>query len=241
MSALVTLRGLHDDLVQFKQDVDRCVSRLPFDAADTGLALDCTDRIERGVARFAKLSFVEDVDNITMLDIARTLLTYWRNTAPGGRPSPTEAAVRRFAADKLRDEAILRIPGSPVLAAQTLATAGRIEGDRDVRLAIIRSLGYLLRTRDETAIAPSVRTEAITTLKILADPYTQSDPYVLNAANETLKSLYTIEIGPVTITPPARSPSWVSRYKVPLLVTGATALLAVGGLVWFFAAHPPER
>lgn len=244
VSGLGTLGDLHDDLVSLKKRVDQCVRAFPLSSsnADADMALTCDMQVggadgRSGLPQFEKLSFVEPIDNAIMLDVARTVLTNWRNTAVGSGVSSTEATARRIAAQKLGEEPILEVPGSAVLAAQTLASAGRIEGNRDVKLAIIKSLGYLLRTRDENVIPSSVRTEMITTLKIFADPNVQSDPFVLNAANDVLKNLFTIEIGPITITPVEKPPS---KYKIPLIAMGITAVLATGGLIWFFrrpAAH----
>jgi len=224
------------ELTTLKKRVDQCVKSFPIvSATDSGAsqALTCAMFVggqngEEGIRAFEKVTLLEAVDNALLFNIAQTLITNWRNTDLGPAVSSTEVNVRRIAAQKLGEASVFDVV-SPTLAVQALSSAGRVESNDKVKLAIVQSLHVLLKNRD---IPPSVRTEAITTLKIFADPFTQNDVFVLNAANGALKDLAPkINIGPVTTTP---VPSAVSKYKIPLIAAGITAAVATTGLVLFF-------
>ena len=228
------------ELTALKKRVDQCVRSFPItgsnDAA-AGQAATCDMFVggtssQEGIRAFEKLSFLERADNAIMFDIARTLLTNWRNTGMDAEVSSTEVNVRRIAAQKLGEDPVLE--GGPVQqAVQTLSSTARIESSDIVKLAMIASLARLLRTRADF-IEPPVRTEALTTLKVLADPNnTVNSVEILNAANDALKSLAPrLEIGPVTITSVPKPPR--SKFFVPLVAMGITAVAATGALVLFF-------
>lgn len=227
------------ELTALKKRVDQCVRSFPITSqtdAGASQALTCAMYVggvgsaSDGIKAFEKLSFIDDEDNALMFNIAQTLITNWRNTDLGAKVSSSEADVRRIAAQKLGEQPVYEAV-SPTLAVQALASAGRIESNDKVKLAIVQSLAALLKTSN---IPSSVRTEAVTTLKLLADPMLQSDPFVLNAANDALKNLVTLEIGPITVTP---VPSPASKYKVPLIAAGITAAVSAGAIAWMVHRH----
>lgn len=232
----VGLGDVSADLRALQKRVDQCIRSFPLDSSNVGadMSITCESQVGGfkagdGIRAFEKFSFVDPADNAIMFSIAKNIISTWRNTASGGRPSSTEATARRIAAQKLGEEPVLE--GGPVVqAAQALSSAARIETNDNVKIAIANSLGYLLRTRSEHTIPPNVRTEAITTLKFLANPMEQSVE-VANAARDALKRLITLEIGPVTVTSVPK-PSFVSKYKVPLIAMGVTAAVSAGALAW---------
>jgi len=224
------------DLRALQQRVNSCIRSFPLDSSNAGADMSVTcdglvgGSIGGGLPAFEKMSFLDAADNAIMFSIAKDIITTWRNTASGSRPSSSEANVRRIAAQKLGEEPVLE--GGPVAqAAQSLSSAARIETNDNVKLAIIASLGYLLRTRNENIIPPSIRTEAITSLKFLGNPHEQDNVHVLNAANDALKRLVTLDIGPITVTP-IETPSKLAKYKVPLIAMGITAAVSAGALAW---------
>ncbi len=234
-SALGSFGAALPELVALKNRVDQCVRSFPIvSQTDSGASQAATCEMfvggtggEAGIRAFEKLTLLEDADNALLFNIAQTLITNWRNTDLGPKPSSTETNVRRIAAQKLGEASVFNAV-SPTLAVQALSSAGRIESNDKVKLAIVQSLHVLLKNRD---IPPSVRTEAITTLKLFADPFIQNDVFVLNAANDALKAIAPkIDIGPITVT----SIKTPSKFKIPLIAAGITAVVAAGGLALFF-------
>ncbi len=229
------------ELTALKKRVDQCVRSFPItDNTDAGAsqAITCamyvggTGSAGDGIKAFEKVTLLDDEDNALLFNIAQTLITNWRNTDLGAKVSSSEANVRRIAALKLGEESVFDAV-SPTLAAQALASAGRIESNDAVKAAIALGLFNLLKKRD---IPASVRTEAITTLKLFADPMLQSDPTVLNVANDALKNLVTLEIGPITIET-IEPPSKLAKYKVPLIAAGVTAAVSAGAIAWLAHRH----
>lgn len=227
------------DLRALQKRVESCIRSFPLDSSNSGadMSITCESMVGGfnagdGIRAFEKMSFLDPADNAIMFKIAKDIVSTWRNTASGSRPSSTEATARRIAAQKLGEEPVLE--GGPITqAAQTLSSAARIETNDNVKLAMIASLGRILHMRAENAttsvIPDNVRTEVITTLKFLGNPMEQDNVFVLNAANDVLKNLITLDIGPVTITTIPR-PTFFSKYKVPLIATGITAVVSAGAL-----------
>lgn len=241
-NALGSLGDVSADLRALQKRVDACVRSFPLDSSNAGadMSITCDSMVGGtmggGLPVFEKLSFIDPLDNAIMFSIAKNVISMWRNTASGSRPSSTEANVRRIAAQKLGEVPVLE--GGPITqAAQALSSAARIENNDNVKLAIIASLGRILHMHGENAtesvIPASVRTEVITTLKYLGNPMEQANVHVLNAANDVLKNLITLDIGPVTVTT-IKKPTFFSKYKVPLIATGVTAAVATGALALFF-------
>jgi hypothetical protein len=237
-NALGSFGAALPELTALKSRVDQCVRSFPIvSQTDSGASQAVTCEMfvggtagQEGIRAFEKLTLLEDIDNALLFNIAQTLITTWRNTDLGPKVSSTEANVRRIAAQKLGEASVFDAV-SPTLAAQALSSAGRIESDNNVKLAIVQSLHVLLKNRD---IPSAVRTEAMTTLKILANPdnHPVIDVRVLNAANDALKALAPkLDIGPVTVTP---IPSGIAKFKVPLIAVGITAVVAAGGLALLF-------
>lgn len=244
VSGFGALGAVMPELVTLKNEVDRCIRNFPINTstnAGANLALNCHTKVmgaldpRQGLPQFEKQTLLEPEDNAALFEIARTILTQWRNTGIVGGEAD-ESELRRIAAVKLGESAVFDAV-SPTLAAQALSSAGRIEPGNPAKLAIVRSLHRILKTRD---IPDSVRVEATTTLKILADPNTHPiiDVNVLNAARDALRDLgLTLEIGPVTITE-VKKPR--SKFFVPLVAMGVTAAVATGVLIWF-ARRPPAE
>jgi hypothetical protein len=233
------LGDLQSDLVSLQKQVSRCVRAFPLgnSNADASMAVTCDMLVgghdtNSGIRTFEKLSLIDQADNAVMASIAHDLLTGWYNTGTGGAPSTSEANVRRIAAQKLGEEPVLEGLPAPQ-AVFALSSAARRESNDTAKLAMIKSLGYLLRTRNEDLVPHNVRTEAITTLKIFADPNVQRNPYILNAANDALKDLnqISLDIGPATVTP-VQKPR--SPYFIPIVATATTAVLATGTLLAIF-------
>lgn len=228
------------DLRALQQRVNQCVNWFPItDHNDSSASRVATCEMmvgaSGGIRAFEKISFIDPIDNAIMFSIAKNILGSWRNTGSDGRPSSTEANVRRIAAQKLGEEPVLE--GGPVSQAlQVLSSAARIETNNNVKLAMIASMGHLLRTRDDSTIPATVRAEAITTLKFLGNPMEQDNVHVLNAANDVLKHLVTLNIGPITVTP-IEIPSKLAKYKIPLIATGITAAVSAGVLAWMAHRH----
>jgi hypothetical protein len=241
-----TLSTLSDDLVTLKKNVDRCVKAFPLGSSNTeaDISVTCDMQVggvlskDDGIRPFEKLTLLEDADNQLMFEIARTILANWRLTNSGPAKSSSEDGVRRIAASKLGEPAVFDSV-SPTLAVQSLSSAGRIESADEVKLKIAEGLGTILRTRD---IPASVNTEAKTTLGILADPFTQSDPFVLNAARDALKALTPkpVPLPPVAVTPvPATPvPKQRSKWTIPIIASIATAAVAGGVLLYIFKRQP---
>jgi len=236
VSGANTLGGLGapmSELTALKQRVEQCIRSFPIVGNDDNAAstvVTCDEQVggTKGIKTFEKQTLLEDVDNALLFSIAQSILTGWRNTGMGARVSPTEVNVRRIAALKLGEQPVFDSV-SPTLAAQALASAGRIEPNDTVKGYIAVSLYNLLKNRD---IPASVRTEAMTTLKLFADPQLQRDVTLLNVATSALKALELgLEIGPITITP---TPSPISKYKIPLIAAGVTAVVATTALGLFF-------
>jgi hypothetical protein len=226
-----------DGLAQLKKRVDSCISDLPLAASNdttAGIAITCSTTLSEGMDAIEKLSFIDDADNAIVFNIARSLLTEWRNTDLGVKPSSTEERVRRIAAAKLGEDPVVNAV-SATLAVQTLASAGRIESNPRVQLRIVVSLMNLLSERD---IPASVRAEAITTLKIYADPLIQKSPDVKKGAEVALQvvdkasfpDVPEITIGPATVTPVK------SSKLVPVLAIAGTAV-AAAGVLWYVLWH----
>jgi hypothetical protein len=224
------------ELTALKKRVDQCIRWFPITGSnDTAAseAVTCDMQVggsggQDGIRAFEKLTLIDPADNVLMFDIASAIVGGWRNTGMDGRPSPTEENVRRIAAQKLGESAVFDF--SPTQAVQLLAQVGRVEPSNVVKVAIIRSLHVLLKTRD---IPPTVRAEAMTTLKTFADANVITNTVeVLNAANDALKDLaIKLEIGPVTVVSLGKPRS---KYFIPLVAMGITAVAATGGLILFF-------
>lgn len=234
-NALGSFGAAMPELTALKSRVDQCVQSFPIvSQTDSGASQAATCAMfvggeagQDGIRAFEKLTLLEDVDNALLFNIAQTLITNWRNTDLGPKPSSSEVNVRRIAAQKLGEASVFDAV-SPTLAVQALSSAGRIESDNKVKLAIVQSLHVLLKNRD---IPNTVRTEAITTLKIFADPFIQNDVFVLNAATDALRAVAPkIDIGPITVTPVKTRSKWT----IPLVAAGVTAVVAAGGLALFF-------
>lgn len=243
-NALGGLGDTTDDLRALQSRLNKCVARLPITGdndAQASFALSCNAWLGgglgfKGIALFEKSSLLDQSDNAIMFNIARTVLSAWYSTGLNGTTNSTEAKVRRIAAQKLGEDPVLT--GGPVQQAlQTLSTAARKEPNDSVKLAEIASILRLLQVYAKF-IEPSVRTEAITTLKILGDPNrVENTVTILNAANDALKSLAPkLEIGPVTVTT-IPTPSFFSKYKTPLIAAGVTAAAAAGAIAWMVHRH----
>jgi hypothetical protein len=226
------------ELVALKKRVDQCIRWFPITGSnDTAAseAITCemvgsSSGSRDSLLTFEKLSLLEPEDNAVMFDVVSAIVGGWRNTGMDAAVSRTEENVRRIAAQKLGEPAVADF--SPTGAVQLLSQVGRVEPSNVVKVAIIRSLHVLLKTRD---IPPTVRAEALTTLKTFADANILTNTVeVLNTATEALKDLAPkLEIGPVTITSvPASKPR--SKYFIPLVAMGITAVAATGGLILFF-------
>jgi hypothetical protein len=249
--------GLSEDLASLAKTVDKCIKAFPLTGPGintlANVALNCDFKVNRlpdGLPAFEKLTLLEPADNGVMFDLALKILTLWINTDLGAKPQPGEENTRRIAAAKLGEDAVVNAGAglaNPVLAVQTLATAGRREAVPSVQLAIITSLRELLRpqTPADTAIGrkqpdipASVRAEAITTLESLASSIRSSNPAVLAAADVALKVVQpeiTLEIGPATVTSLGKPRS---RFLIPVIVTAATAAVAAGTLWFVFRQRP---
>jgi hypothetical protein len=242
MTAMIlgSLRGVSPELLALQKRADQCVARLPFTMTRLGDYSVCNDEITRGMRWIEKLTFLDTADNATVFDTALTLLAGWYNTGLDGKTTGSEAEVRRIAAQKLGEPAVFDAV-SPTIAVFRLAAAGRREPSGAVKLAIVRSLYTLLRSR---SIPDAARTEAMTTLRILADPYTQDDVYVLNAANDALKALAR-STEPKPPSPPASDsvpePSFLARHALPLTIVGLAAVLVFIGATRVHTSHSGTR
>ena len=227
------------ELVALKKRVDQCMRWFPITGSDdtaASEAVTCDMFVggsgggQEGIRAFEKLTLLEPEDNTLMFDIASAIISGWRGTGMDGRPSTTEANVRRIAAQKLGEPAVSEF--SPTQAVQLLSQVGRIEPSNVVKVAIIRSLHVLLKTHD---IPPIQRAEAITTLGNFADANVITNTVeVLNAANDALKDLAPkLEIGPITVTAVSKR----SPYLIPIVATAATAVLATGALILIAHRH----
>jgi hypothetical protein len=223
------------ELVDLKDKVDRCIrlrASNSFTNDDQGAAnnLFCTGTVLgneplAALRKIEKLTFLEDVDNQLVFNIARTLVRQWRTMGMAGGVDSKEAEVRRIAAQKLGEPAVGNL--SPDTAIIQLSGASREEIDAQVQLAIIVSLAQLI-TKDT---APNIRTEAITSLKILADS-SQPNAGVRTAAVVALRILdpqITLEIGPATVTSLGKPRS---KFLVPILV-GTAIAATTAGVIWY--------
>jgi hypothetical protein len=142
-----------------------------------------------------------------------------------GSVDPNEVEVRRIAAQKLTEVGAL----SPDTAILQMSTAARAETDGRVLIQLVNGMAQLIS--DTTA--DNIRTEAITTLRVLADPLVQNDVFLLNAATAALKKIGVqrgvIDIGPVTVTS-VKKP--LPKYFMPLVAITGTAL-ASAGVLWY--------
>jgi hypothetical protein len=223
------------ELTTLKKRVDQCIRWFPITGSNDAAASEavtCDMQVggsgRDGIRAFEKSTLIEPEDNALMFDIASAIVGGWHRTGMDATVSPTEENVRRIAAQKLGEPAVSEF--SPTQAVQLLSQAGRNEPSNVVRVAIIQSLHVLLKTRD----IPSVhRAEAISTLQNFADANVRTNTVeVLNAATEALKDLAPkLEIGPVTVTSLGKPRS---KYFIPLVAMGITAVAATGALVLFF-------
>lgn len=181
-----------------------------------------------------KLSFIENIDNQLLFGIARDVIGKWRGMGvPTGKPDRNETKIRRIAATKLAEVGTLA-PDSAIL---TLSAASREEADCNVQLAIINGLAQLIS--DTTAA--NIRTEAITSLKVIKDdPTFASCPDVRKAAEVALqivdKPIPSPLPSPFPLPPPPTlheeigvktRPKWV----IPLVTLSVVA--AAAGTVWY--------
>ena len=228
------------ELIDLKDRVDRCI-RLKnsngFTNDDGGASsnLFCTSTVIGNeplavLRKIEKLSFLDDVDNQLMFDIARTLIRQWRAMGMAGGIDGNETEVRRIAAQKLLEVGAL----SPDVAILQLSGAAREEADGLVLLRIIEGLKQLI----SKTTATNIRTEALTSLGALADPL-QANAGVRIAAQTALKILdnklgLTLEIGPAVVTPtqPAKKP--LPTFVVPLVAITGTAIVSAGVLWYIF-------
>lgn len=221
-------------LAALKQRVDQCIARMPFSGrsdSDASIALSCQVDVTKGLADVAKQTYLDATDRAILFNIASNILVQWRNTDPSGGASSAEAATRTIAADKLAETAG---SVSPTLAVQHLSSAGRIESDAVVLSHIINGLRDLLISQN---VAPSVRSEALTTLRILADELGQPNTGVRISAQVALQLIAEkagsgsgIEIGPVVVT---TIPKTRSRQLLVPVVAMATTAAASAGALWF--------
>jgi len=219
-------------LAALKQHVDQCIARLPFSGrsdSDASIGMSCQVDIKKGLEDVAKQTYLDATDRAILFNIASNILLQWRNTNSNGARSDTETVTRTIAADKLAETADAV---SPTLAVQHFSSAGRIETDAVVLSHIINGLRDLLTSK---SVAPSVRSEALTTLRILADELGQPNPGVRISAQVALqliaeKSGSQIEIGPVVVTTIPRSRS--RQMLVPIAAMVTTAAVSAGAL-WF--------
>ena len=238
------------DLVKLKREVDHCIKNFP-NTSNTDAGAEESLRCESvgndlgftSILPFEKLTFLNDEDNTAMFGIAQSIITQWRNTALGPKESTTEEKVRRIAAAKLGEPAVFDSV-SPTLAVQALSSAGRIEAKPSVQLRIVISLMTLLSDRD---IPATVRTEAITTLRILAGTRIPGglpkSPDVEKAAEVALEVVdgphrgepIVLDLGPATVTPVK------SNKLVPILAIAGTAVAAAGVLWYVFWRHPATQ
>lgn len=226
------LGAIDTTLAALKQRVDQCIARMPFSGrsdSDASIALSCQVDITKGLADVAKQTYLDATDRAILFNIASNILVQWRNTDPSGGASSAETVTRTIAADKLTETAS---SVSPTLAVQHLSSAGRIESDAVVLSHIINGLRDLLIGQN---VAPSVRSEALTTLKILADELGQPNMGVRISAQVALqliaeKAGSEIEIGPVVVTtiPKTRA----RQLLVPVVAMATTAAVSAGAL-WF--------
>lgn len=232
------------ELTTLRDRVTTCLkqrARLAFTETDAGAGASITcafllnDDNIAGISfqSLDKLSFIENVDNLLLFGIARDVVGKWRGMGvPTGTPADNEAKIRRIAATKLTEVGTL----SPDSAILTLSAASREEADCNVQLAIINGLAQLIS--DSTAA--NVRTEAITSLKVIKDDPTFANcPDVRKAAEVALQIVDKpqLEIGPVTVTPlPPTLHEEIgtkarSKWVVPLVVTGI--VVAAAGTAWY--------
>ena len=243
------LGAVDSGLAALKKRVDNCIKSFPNSSnTDTGAGISVTcegvggDFGTESILPFEKLTFLNDEDNAVMFGIAQSIITQWRNTALGPKESTTEEKARRIAAAKLGEPAVFDSV-SPTLAVQALSSAGRIETKPSVQLRIVVSLMTLLSERD---IPATVRTEAITTLRILAGTRIPGglpkSPDVEKAAEVALQIVdvhrgepIVLDIGPATVTPVK------SSKLVPILAIAGTAVAAAGVLWYVFWRHPATQ
>lgn len=238
------------ELVTLKKNVERCIrlrNSNSFTNDDQGASnnLFCTSTALgteplAELRKIEKLSFLEDIDNQLVFDVARTLIRQWRVMGMAGTIDRHEAEVRRIAAQKLTEVGAL----APDVAVIQLSAAAREESDNDVLLRLINGLAQLIS--DTTAA--NIRTEAVTTLKILTQ---NPDPPVRKAAEVALQ-IVDKPLPPPTPTPPPTPSPVVSKppavtsakksssYLVPIIATTATAVVAAG-VLWFMFGRTSRR
>jgi len=227
------------ELVDLNTRVERCLrlqANNGFTNDDGGASnnLFCTSTVIGNeplavLRNIEKLSFLDDGDNRLLFDIARKLLG-WRAMGMAGGIDRNEAEVRRIAAQKLAEVGAL----SPDAAILQMSTAARAETDGSVLVQLINGMAQLI----SNTTADNIRTEATTTLRVLADPLVQNDVFVLNAAVAALKRIGArgpgIEIGPAVVTP-VKKP--LPAFVVPLVAMTGTAIASAGVLWYFFGRH----
>jgi hypothetical protein len=238
------------ELVDLKKEIDYCTKAFPLSSSsnvDADIAANCQFKVDgtgsstEGLLQFEKVTLLAPEDNALLFDIARTLLSQWRNTNVGSTASSGEANTRRIAATKLGEPTVFDAV-SPTLAVQTLSSAGRVETNESVLLPIILGIAKILSSRD---IPDSVRTEALTTLKILADPLSQRTAGLTKTAQEALQVAQsfspgkpTIEVGPVVVLPVEKP---ASKFAIPIIVTVTTAIVAAGVLWAIFRRRSAQH
>lgn len=242
----ITSQGLGDptsDLRDIKKRIDDCAKRFPINAStNTGanIALNCglfsDPTWPHNFVQYKGVTFSSDENNALLFNMAQTILTQWRNTV-AGEGDAKDAKLRRVAASKFREASIVTSV-SPTLAVQILSSAGRIESDPETLNYIVDGL---VKWLTEWNIGIPVRTEAITTLKIIANPLAGRSPDSRRAAEVALQIVdKPTGPGPITLPPPQPVPKTRSRFLVPIIVTSLTALGAASAL-WYIFQRPSRR
>ncbi len=223
------LGGADQELIDLKTAVDRCIqlkSSNSFTDDDVGAGnnLSCTTTalattpLPR-LQAIEKLSFLDNEDNLAVFNIARTLLRQWRFMGMNGAVDRNEALVRQIAAQKLVEVG----PLAADIAIAQLSAAAREETDANVLMIIVDGLVKLLTP----TTASNIRTEAITSLKILT---VASDAAVRTAATAALQNVTsTTSIKPPVALTVVSTPSMFG----PVATIAGTAVVAAG-VLWFF-------
>jgi hypothetical protein len=231
------------ELVTLKNNVDKCLrfrNSNAFTNDDVGAEnnLFCTgadlDTEPLNLLRkFEKADFIDAVDNQLMFDIARTVMRQWRVMGMAGGLSSTEAEMRRIAVQKLTEVGAL----SPDAAILQMSGAAREETDGIVLLRIITGLTKLI----DTTTSANIRTEAVTSLQILASDQNLGVRLAAQTALQLLKNKLApaidLEIGPVTVLPVQLTEKPLPGFVVPLVAITGTAIVAAGVLWYVFGRH----
>lgn len=229
----------HSELVTLKTNVDRCIrlknsNSFTNDDVGAGNNLFCTGTSgDDPLSLFRQVDAVsflfEDIDKQLLFDVARTVMRQWRVMGMAGSLDRNEVEMRRLAAHKLTEVGAL----SPDAAILQMSGAAREETDNSVLLALIDGLAQLITP----TTSDNIRTEAITTLKILA---ANPDPPVAKSAQVALEITDVAHGKPIDLDltppppPPVKKP--LPGYVVPVVAIAGTAIVATG-VLWYIFGH----